>query len=484
MFMPDNSRSLGDRRRTMSDKEHKNIKQWVHGAIVADPSSGKAGLQDDWWTGIVPDMSKSHGSFLHDAGSGRDYLDFNCFFATSAVSYDHPKLWDKAFMEKMALAAVHKPSLSDFWTEYMAEFVETFRQVAVPDFMGHLFFVSGGALGVENALKAAFDWKVRLNMAKGILKNDPVEEKRPLGTRIIALENCFHGRTGYTLSMTHTADPRKYKYFPKFDWFRVTSPSLRFPITEQVIQEVERKEAQALDEIKAILREHPNDIAAIVAEPIQAEGGDNHFRPEFFKALRQLADENDILLIYDEVQTGLGSTGKMWAFQHFGEDARPDLVSFGKKTQVCGVMASSEKMAKVPENVFSNEYEGKSRLNSTWGGNQVDMVRATQILRIIQQENLVDNAAKMGEMLLNGLRNLADMHPGLISNVRGKGCMIAFDASTPDLQGKIWQAMFDQGLLGLTCGKLSLRFRPHLDLTEDEVKTGLDMISRALKSLA
>jgi len=460
-----------------------DIKERVFGAIAADPRAGRSGLQNDWWTGIIPDVTKSHGSYLYDAASGREYLDFKAFFSTSPIAYDHPKLWDKASMKRLAVAAVHKPSLSDVWTEFMADFVDAFRRVAVPDFMGHMFFVSGGGLAVENALKAAFDWKVRLNMHKGIIKSDPVEEKRPLGTRVIGLESCFHGRTGYTMSLTHTADPRKYKYFPKLDWFRITNPVLRFPVTEEVLEEVKRKEEKALDEIKAILKEHPNDIAAILAEPVQAEGGDNHFRAEFFQALRQIAEENDILLIYDEVQTGLGTTGKMWGFEHFGDAGKPDLLAFGKKTQVCGILASHEKMGRVENNVFSNNSEGKSRLNSTWGGNQVDMVRATLILEAIEEGKLVENAARVGGILLDGLRGLSETFPGLMSNVRGKGCMLAFDAPSPEMQGKIWQAFKDNGLLSLTCGKMSVRFRPHLDVAEEEVKTSLDIMTRALNTL-
>ncbi len=460
-----------------------NLKDRVHKAIVGDPERGIAGLQDDLWTNVIPDIRRSHGSWLFDAGSGREFLDFKAFFATSAVSYDHPKLLEKEFLEKLAWAGIQKPSLSDMWPQEMADFVEAFRRVAVPEGMKHLFFVEGGGLGVENALKAAFDWKVRLNMAKGLIKNDPQEERRPLGTRVIGFEDGFHGRTGYTMSLTHTADPRKYKYFPKFDWFRVTNPKLRFPLTDEARDEAERKEDQALAEISAILKEHPNDIAAIIIEPIQAEGGDNHMRPEFFVTLRQIADENDIMLIYDEVQTGLGTTGKMWCFQHFPAEAAPDMVAFGKKVQLGGMMARGEKLSMVKENVFAPLHESKSRLNSTWGGNLVDMVRSTRILEIIEEENLVENAAKMGEVFLSGLRNLTDLFPGLINNPRGRGLMLAFDAATPDLQGKIWQAFFDEGLLCLTCGKLGVRFRPHLDVTEDDIKKGLDIMTRALGKL-
>ena len=176
-----------------------------------------------------------------------------------------------------------------------------------------MFFISGGSLAVENTLKAAFDWKVRKNMAAG---------KGKKGKQIIHFKQAFHGRSGYTLSLTNTADPRKFQYFARFEWPRISNPMLRFPIDDQVIAEVEVKEAQAIAEIKDALKRNPDDIAGLIIEPIQGEGGDNHFRGEFLQALRDLADEAEFLLIFDEVQTGFGTTGKWWCFEHF--DLQPD----------------------------------------------------------------------------------------------------------------------------------------------------------------
>ena len=293
-------------------------KDEIHKLIVGDPKRGVAGLQDDWWTRIAPDLLGSHGSYLRDV-SGEEYLDLAGFFATAPVRFDHPRLRSEEFKEELWRAGFVRPSLSDFWTEELALFVKTFREIAVPSYMHHLFFIEGGALAVENALKAAFDWKVRRNMAKGVLKCDPVEERRPLGTRVISFENAFHGRSGYTLTLTHTADPRKYKYFPKFDWFRVTPPYLKFDPegNAEIVGDIDK----SLADIKDILDCYGDDIAAIVIEPIQAEGGDFHIPTEFFKDLRKLADQYEVLLIYDEVQAGMGTTGKMWAHQHFGPEA-------------------------------------------------------------------------------------------------------------------------------------------------------------------
>ena len=213
---------------------------------------------------------------------------------------------------------MNKPSNSDIYTTEQAEFLETFARVALPTYLPHVFFVDGGTLGVENALKAAFDWKVKKNFRKGYK-----EEK---GTKVIHFRRAFHGRSGYTLSMTNT-DPAKTDLFPKFAWPRVLNPVQRFPLNEENTKATIADEETSLGQIKAAFREHKDDIAAIIIEPIQGEGGDNHFRGEFLRALKRLADENEAMFIVDEVQTGIGLTGKMWAHLHFGIE--PDMVAFG-----------------------------------------------------------------------------------------------------------------------------------------------------------
>ncbi|HSS44771.1 MAG TPA: aminotransferase class III-fold pyridoxal phosphate-dependent enzyme, partial [Thermoanaerobaculia bacterium] len=290
---------------------------------------------------VVMDMEKSRGSYLYDARSGRPLLDFFTNFATFPVGYNHPKMADPEFRERLLQAALAKPTNSDIYTSAYAEFIETFSRLAIPaTHADHLFFVEGGAAGVENALKTSFDWKIRKNLARGAK-----EEK---GKKILHFHKAFHGRTGYAMSLTNTADPRKTQYFPTFDWPRLTCPRLRFPMTEEIGREVAAAEDQVEREIRQSCADNRNDIAALIIEPIQGEGGDNHFRPELFRRLRALADELEFLLIFDEVQTGVGITGSMWCWQQFG--AEPDIFCFGKKTQVCG-FAANHRIDDV-ENVF------------------------------------------------------------------------------------------------------------------------------------
>jgi L-lysine 6-transaminase len=416
---------------------------------------------------LVFDYEKSHGAWVHDSRNGRDYLDFLSFFASNPIGYNHAGMKEPQFLRTLHRVAQLKLSLSDVYTVEYAQFVETFSRLAIPSYLPHAFFIEGGALGVENALKAAFDWKVRRNKAKGI-----AGEK---GTQVVHFREAFHGRTGYTLSLTNT-DPVKTAYFPKFPWPRIENPKLRFPLTAEGERDVQAAEQRALEQLRKAFEDHPDDIAAIIIEPIQAEGGDNHFRPEFLRALQRAADDNQCFFIVDEVQTGIGLTGRMWAHEHFG--LRPDALAFGKKTQVCGCLVGP-KIDQEPENVF----KVPSRVNSTFGGNLTDMVRFGRFLEIISDERLVDNARVVGDDLLSGLRQLEKELSGLVSNARGLGLMISFDLPTPELRDRARKAMIASGLLLLACGTRSIRFRPPLNLAPAEAAAGLDIVRTSLKGL-
>ncbi len=426
---------------------------------------------------IVFDMEKSHDTYFVDEVTGREYLDFFTFFASNAVGYNHPKLIDPAFLEKLTIAAIHKPSNSDIYTTYMAEFVKKFNQVVMPESMPHLFLVSGGALAVENALKTAFDWKVRKNLERINKTSGPDSDfLHGLGSKVIHFQEAFHGRSGYTLSLTNTSDPRKHMYFPKFDWPRIINPKLSFPITEQVIAQVKKIEEIAITQIELAAKQFKGDIAALILEPIQGEGGDNHFRPEFIQSLRRLADKYEFLLIFDEIQSGIGLTGKMWAYEHYGVE--PDIIVFGKKTHICGIIAG-KRIDEIEDNVFVES----SRINSTFGGNLVDMVRCTRILEIIEEENLIENAARMGEKLQNGLQSIADESRGVMNNVRGKGLMIAFDLPDPGKRNLMTENMFNNGLLGMKSGERSIRFRGMLDTPQDAIDQALEIVAQSIPAV-
>lgn len=409
---------------------------------------------------FVYDHRRSEGSYLLDAASGRKYIDFFSFFASSPLTHNHPKVNTPEFRAKMADIAIINPANSDVYTVEMAEAVETFAQYAIPRSMPHLFFISGGAPAVENALKVAFDWKVRKNLGKGL------PEER--GSKVLHFKEAFHGRLGYTLSLTNTADPRKHMYFPKFAWPRVENPKLVFPLTDSNLERTREAERNSLAEIEAAFDANTDDIACILIEPIQCEGGDNHFRPEFLKELRRIADERDAMLIFDEVQTGMGMCGAMWAHQSL--DVEPDIIVFGKKTQVCGIAASS-RVDEVERNVFVES----SRINSTWGGSITDMVRGQRYIEIIHEDDLLNNACVQGEYLVSSLRHI-EGRGAAIGNVRGRGLLVAFDvADTPTRDGLLNDAL-NAGLILLACGGVGIRVRPHLDVKRETVDEALNIL--------
>jgi L-lysine 6-transaminase len=416
---------------------------------------------------IVFDFERSQGSWVHDSRSGRRLLDFLTFFGSNPIGYNHPRMKDPEFLEILHRVAQLKPSLSDVYSVEYAYAVDTFGRLAKPAYLPHAFFIEGGTLAVENCLKTAFDWKVRRNQAKGV----PGEK----GQQVIHFREAFHGRSGYALSLTNT-DPVKTDYFPKFPWPRIDNPKLRFPVTPEVERDVAAAEQRALEQVRRAFEDNPDDIAAIIIEPIQAEGGDNHFRAGFLQALQRIARENQCFFVVDEVQTGVGLTGRFWAHEHFGIE--PDALAFGKKTQVCGCLVGP-KVDEEPRNVF----KVASRINSTWGGGLTDMVRFARYLEVIAEERLVENARDVGAALLQGLFGLQQELGGVISNARGRGLMIAVDLETPELRKQAIAACRANGLLLLPCGVRSIRFRPPLNLSRAEMDAGLEIVRTSLRSL-
>jgi len=415
------------------------------------------------------DMEKSSGVYLYDSKHKRNLLDFFTCFASVPLGYNHPKMVeDEEFKKNLLLAALTNPSNSDIYTTQYAQFVQTFDRIGIPEYLPHAFFISGGALAIENALKVAMDWKVQKNFERGY--------KQEKGFKVLHFDHAFHGRSGYTLSLTNTL-PVKTKWFAKFNWPRVSLPQIHFPLTDANLGDLINREELSIAEIKRAFLEHKDDICAIIIEPIQSEGGDNHVRQEFLENLKILADENEAMLIYDEIQTGVCLTGKFWCHQHFGEKARPDIMAFGKKMQVCGILAG-KKVDEIENNVF----KVSSRINSTWGGSLTDMVRCSKILDIIHEDNLCENAAVVGRYLQTELKNIA-AKSSVISNVRGRGLLTAFDFPNKQMRDKFIRIGIERNVMFLGCGNQTIRFRPALIMDKVHIDEGLSILEEILHIL-
>ncbi len=410
---------------------------------------------------LVFDLAKSRGSRVVDAVTGRELIDLYSFYGSQPIGFNHPYFDQPEVKADLLAAAKIKVANADVYTVQYATFVSTLARVMGLPPLDRYFFIEGGALAVENALKTAMDWKVRKNLLAG---------RGERGTEIIHFERAFHGRTGYTMSLTNT-DPRKTDYFAKFPWPRIASPALDFSLPpEDRTCAVIQKENLAGQQIREVITRKGPDIAAIIIEPIQGEGGDNHFRGEFLQTLRRICDQSDILLIFDEVQCGMGITGKNWCCEHFG--VQPDLLAFGKKSQVCGVMAGP-RLDEVKDNCFRLP----SRISSTWGGNFADYVRSTHFLRIIEEEKLVENARIKGNYFLKELQALARKHP-VMSAVRGRGLMLGFDLPDTTLRDAFWKGAYELGLLIVRCGERSIRLRPVLDVKGGIIDEALGIMEK------
>lgn len=413
---------------------------------------------------FVLDLERSHGSWLVDALTGKEYLDCFTSFASWPIGYNHPKMAHAEFQKELLTAALNNPANSDLYTQSMAAFVEAFSTRVAPPSHPYHFWISGGALAVENALKAAFDWKAR-KLGRTSMTDDVND------LVVLHFQQAFHGRSGYTLSLTNTV-PDKIGLFPRFPWPRVSNPFVVYDFDGKVVNDVEAAERKTYAEIEAVFAAHGKKVAAILIEPLQGEGGDNHFRPQFLKRLRQYADEMEALLVFDEVQTGFFGCGKPWLFQILGVE--PDVVAFGKKSQVCGIFAN-RRLDEVADNVFHRP----SRINSTWGGSLTDMVRSRRIIEIIEEDGLADNVAARGCQLVGALRDLGKQRGGF-TNVRGFGSLVAFTLASPQERSALLASLRQAGLMALPSGTASVRLRTPLVLTEAEANQIVDRLAAAL----
>ncbi|WP_026449261.1 L-lysine 6-transaminase [Actinopolyspora mortivallis] len=416
---------------------------------------------------VVVDLDSGTGCRMRDLRDGTEYLDMTMYFSSAPLGHGHPGLHTPEFEAELVRAARTKPANPDFATVQQARFVETLRRVFGDPALPWLFLIEGGGPAVENALKVAFDWKTKYNARRGVAVR---------GCRAMHLEWAFHGRTGYTMSLTNT-DPRKVRDYPKFDWPRVPSPAVDPGSGDWERTELLPSERHALDAAEAAFARYGDEVACFVYEPVQGEGGDRHLRPAFLREMQRMCREHGALTIADEVQSGGGLTGHPWAHQALGLE--PDLVAFGKRLQVCGVLGG-RRVDEIPDNAFREP----SRISSTWGGSLVDMVRATRILEVVEEERLLEHASRMGELLLSELRGLAAEFPGLVSAARGRGLMAAVDLPDANTRDRVVDLVRRRHrTIFLPCGPRSLRWRPALSVRPEELTDAVVALRKTLSEL-
>ncbi|ANY06015.1 aminotransferase class III-fold pyridoxal phosphate-dependent enzyme [Pseudonocardia sp. HH130630-07] len=414
---------------------------------------------------LLVDLERSSGSHLWDDVRGGPVLDMGMFFSSAPIGHNPAAVRTPAADRALGAAARTKPSNPDFATSVLDTFVTDFRRVMMPDAMTHLFAIDGGALAVENALKVAFDWKGQVADV-----TDPAE------LTVLHLRRAFHGRSGYTLSLTNT-DPAKTRGYPVFDWPRVAAPARgEDGGPDPDGDELTAEEVAAVEEVTRILAADGHRIACFVYEPIQGEGGDRHLSGRFLRAVEALCVRHEVLTVADEVQTGGGLVGRRWAHEALG--LQPDLVAFGKRLQVCGVMGG-RRVCELRTNAFVTP----SRISSTWGGSLVDMVRFSLLFGEIERDGLVERADRTGPVLRAGLDRLVAGSGRLLSAPRSRGLWGAVSVATPALRDAVAAWALDEGsCVLLPCGTRSLRWRPSLLVTEEELTRSFDVVDSALRA--
>ncbi len=411
------------------------------------------------------DLEQCKGMWMTTV-DGQKLFDWVGYYGSKLVGHNHPGLYEPGYVQRLVLAANNKVANPDFLTQECLDYYRLLYSLA-PECMRNeeleVYSVNSGAEAVENMMKymvAKFNQK-RHGLAT------PAASRR-----FIYFDHAFHGRTVYALGVTQTVDPVATK-----DFHGLTSGGnlkLPFPALnndqsrEKNLAAVEK----ALEGVESLLRFMSDEIVGIIVEPIQGAGGHRAAMPEFFQGLSRLCEEYEVYLGFDEVQTGLGATGKMWAIDHFDLPYPPQAVATGKKFGN-GVVYMLEPLKDI------------GVLDSTWGGNLADMVRVVREMEIVEEEGLVARAAENGERLAAGLRTLVDKYRHIVTNVRGLGLYQGFSLDSPKRKAALIQTARDQfGLLLLGAGKRSIRTRPNLSVTAEDIDMFVQLLDEAISSIS
>ena len=330
----------------------------------------------------------------------------------------------------MASATVNRPALGNFPSHDWADILETGILRKAPKGLNQVFTAMAGSDANEIAYKAAFMWKRRQERGGGdvdftqeeMMTSMKNEQPGSPDLSILSFATGFHGRLFGSLSTTRSKPIHKLD-IPAFPWPQASFPHLKYPLADFEAENA-KEEQRCLDEVENLITTWPHPPAAVMVEPIQSEGGDNHASPAFFQGLRDLTTKHNILFIVDEVQTGIGATGKFWAHEHWNLDAPPDMVTFSKKAQTAGYYYGRDDLR--PNKPY--------RQFNTWMGDPSKAILFRAIVDEVDRLDLVQNTAQTGEYLYGGLTALAERFPGQIQNLRGggQGTFIAWDSPKRD----------------------------------------------------
>ncbi len=414
---------------------------------------------------FVLDLEKCQGMWLTTV-DGQRLFDWTGYYGSKLIGHNHPGLYEPEYVKRLVLAANNKTANPDFLTKECLDYYRMLHGLA-PKVMRspglEVYAVNSGAEAVENMMKYLL---AKFNQ-KRMQKSRHVSNRR-----FLYFDKAFHGRTIFALNVTQTIDPIATK-----DFHGLTQGGnimLPFPAYDSTnSRQRNLSEAlRALEQVESALSLMSDEIVGIIVEPIQGAGGQRVALPEFFQGLSDLAHKYDVYMAYDEVQTGLGATGKMWAIDHFDLPHAPMALATGKKFGN-GVVYMHERLDDI------------GVLDSTWGGTLADMVRVVREMEIVEEEGLIQAAAVKGTHLAEGLQSLVKKHSHMVSNVRGLGLYQGFSLDSPHRKARLLEIARDEfGVLLLGAGKRSIRTRPNLSVTMADIDQLIRLLDSALLAIA
>ncbi|KAF1827527.1 4-aminobutyrate aminotransferase [Dissoconium aciculare CBS 342.82] len=425
---------------------------------------------------MMANYHNSVGNYIADL-DGNVLLDVYAQIASIPVGYSNPSLLAAATSPDMASALINRPALGNFPQHDWAEILETGILKVAPKGLNQVFTATAGSDANELAYKAAFMWRRQQERGGAHVEWSPEELSTTMNNQspgspnlsIMSFKSGFHGRLFGSLSTTRSKPVHKMD-MPAFDWPQAPFPHLKYPL-EKHAEENAQEEARCLEEAERIITTFHSPVAAIIVEPVQSEGGDNHASPAFFIGLRDITKKHKVLMIVDEVQTGVGATGKFWAHEHWNMQDPPDMVTFSKKAQAAGYYFGNPDLR--PNKAY--------RQFNTWMGDPARALLFRAIINEIERLNLVEQTAKTGDYLYAGLEKLAAKYPDEILNLRGKGqgTFIAFDSPRRD---DVLKKAKTVGVNIGGSGERAVRLRPMLIFQKHHADILLEAFDKILQS--